>query len=443
MALMMSVSGIRGLIGQTLTPVLATEAACAFGSHLGRGVVVVGRDSRPSGLMVSSAVTAGLLSVGCDVVDLGVATTPATALNVIDAKAIGGMVITASHNPLPWNGLKFLLADAIAPPPETAEKIFAAMRAKAFHLASVDSLGKLLSDSTAAATHVKKVLTTIPVAAIRDRRFKVVLDSVNGAGGPEGRMLLEELGCTVIQINGEPTGQFAHTPEPLAENLTGLCDEVRKQGADAGFAQDPDADRLAIVDDRGRYMGEECTVVLASMQALKERVGPVAVNLSTSRMIDDVAARFGARVHRTAVGEANVARAVVRHNCIIGGEGNGGVIDPRVVHVRDSLVAMARTLALLADQKRSLSAVVDELPRYAMIKQKFEMDRSSIDKWLGRIRGSDGKGKIDESDGLRIDWPEGWVHVRPSNTEPIARIIAEAADAEAAEKLAKRVSDLR
>ena len=443
MALMISVSGIRGLIGQTLTPTLVTEAAAAFGTHLGRGLVVVGRDSRPSGPMVSAAVTAGLLSVGCDVLDVGLASTPATALNILTARAAGGMVITASHNPQPWNGLKFLLANAIAPPPETAEQIFAVMRARSFQFAPVEMIGSIRNDSSAAAAHVEKVLSTVSVDAIRRRRFKVVLDSVNGAGGPEGKRLLDELECTLVHIHGEPTGLFAHTPEPLAENLTELAAEVRKHGADIGFAQDPDADRLAIVDDQGRYIGEEYTVVLAAMQALKQKPGPVAVNLSTSRMIEEVAARFGCMVHRTAVGEANVARAVLQRGCVIGGEGNGGVIDPQVVCVRDSLVAMARTLSLLAEEARPLSAIVNDLPRYVMIKQKFEMTPEAVDRWQARIRENAGNGKLDESDGLRIDWPEGWVHVRRSNTEPIARIIAEAADAASASRLVQRVAELR
>ena len=443
MALMMSVSGIRGLIGSTLTPALAANAGCAFGSYLGKGLVVVGRDSRPSGPMVKSAVIAGLLAAGRDVLDIDLATTPATALAVLNSRAAGGIVITASHNPLQWNGIKFLLSDAIAPEPEVAERIFLMMREQSFQLSEVDGLGTLRSDSGAAAAHVQKVLTTIPTEPIRRRKFKVVLDSVNGAGGPEGRLLLEQLGCTVIHINAEPTGHFAHTPEPLAENLTGLCDEVRRQTADAGFAQDPDADRLAIVDNQGRYIGEECTIVLAAMQALKQKPGPVAVNLSTSRMIDDVAARFGSAVHRTPVGEAHVARDILRNHCVIGGEGNGGVIDPQVVNVRNSLVAMARTLALLAQENRPLSAIVNDLPRYAMIKQKFEMPRERIDRWLDKARGAVGNGKLSAADGIRIDWPEGWVHLRASNTEPIARIIAEAADEAAAAQLARRIADLR
>jgi phosphomannomutase len=301
------------------------------------------------------------------------------------------------------------------------------------------------TESTTAERHVAKVLTTINVDTIRRRAFKVVLDSVNGAGGIEGRMLLEKLGCKVTHINAEPTGQFAHTPEPTAENLTGLCDDMRKAGADIGFAQDPDADRLAIVDDKGRYIGEEYTLALAAKFMFATLPGPAATNLSTSRMIDDLAAKAGgkAKVYRTAVGEANVARAIMDHHCVLGGEGNGGIVDPRVVLVRNSLVGMALSLSLLADDKRPLSTIVDEMPHYVMVKQKFEMNREQVAAWLQRVRSAASKGKMNDADGLRIDWPEGWVHLRPSNTEPIARVISEAADEATAKALAKRVSDLR
>jgi len=424
---------------------LPTELGAAFGSHLGGGTVVLGRDSRPSGGMIAGAMAAGLLSTGCNVVDLGIATTPGTAVMISEAGAVGGVVITASHNPIQWNGIKFLTSEGFAPPPETAETIFARWRERQFRYADIERIGALRRESSADERHVARVLRVLDAAAIRKHRIKVVLDSVNGAGGTEGRMLLEQLGCTVVHINGEPTGRFAHTPEPTAENLTGLCDDVRRSGAVVGFAQDPDADRLAVVDNNGRYIGEEYTVALCAMHMFRHHAGPAAVNLSTSRMIDDLAAKAGQKVFRTAVGEANVARAMAEHRCTIGGEGNGGVIDPRVIRVRDSLVGMGLVLSLLADQARPLSAIVDEMPRYAMIKEKFEMDRAATAPWLDRIRQLSGGGgaKINDSDGVRIDWPTGWVHVRPSNTEPIARVIAEAADAAAARDLVRRVSELR
>lgn len=444
MTLMMSVSGVRGIIGESMTPILATELACAFGSHLGGGPVVLGRDSRPSGPMLAAAVQSGLAAVGCDVIDLGVQTTPGTAMMVLEHRAAGGMIITASHNPQPWNGLKFLTREGYAPPPEIADRVFQIRVACQYKFAGNERIGKCAVDDSTVVKHVAKVLALHDVEAIRRRRLSVVLDSVNGAGGAEGLKLLEALGCRVHHINPDPTGYFAHSPEPLAQNLTGLCDEVRRHGADVGFAQDPDADRLAVVDQTGRYIGEEYTIVLSALARWTRQPGAVAVNLSTSRMIDDLAGRFpGASVLRTPVGEANVARAVLSRSCVLGGEGNGGVIDARVVPVRDSLVAMGLVLSVMAERPDPVGTIVDQLPRYVMVKEKFEMAVEQIKPWLGRVKQAATGAKCDDSDGVRIDWPEGWVHVRPSNTEPIARVIAEGRDERAVAALVRRVTDLR
>ncbi len=443
MTLIMSVSGVRGIVGQTMTPTLAAEMGAAFGSHLGGGTVIVGRDSRASGDMLNRCLVGGLLASGVDVVELGVVTTPGVAVMIAEHSAAGGVVITASHNPAPWNGIKFLTAQGFAPPPEDAETIFTRFREKRFELAGAEGIGRSTLDDTTHERHIAKVFEILAVEKIKARRVKAVLDSVNGAGCVGGRMLLERLGCEVVQINGEPNGLFAHTPEPTAENLTGLCDAVKQHGADIGFAQDPDADRLAVVDDKARYIGEEYTVALAAKHRLAAQAGPIAVNLSTSRMVDDLAAAVGgaAVIHRTRVGEANVAAAVLNVPCILGGEGNGGVIDPRVASVRDSFVGMGLILNLLADEGRPLSEIVDAMPSYVMIKKKFEIDRDRIDAWLRRA-ADELDGAANDADGLRIDWPEGWVHLRPSNTEPIARVIAEAEDEPTAEALTRRVIDL-
>ncbi len=440
MTLMMSVSGVRGIIGETMTPVLAAELGLTFGTHLGGEQVVIGRDSRPSGDMVRAGMVSGLLAAGCDVVDVGVVATPTVAVMVTQRKAAGGVVLTASHNPIVWNGVKFLTAKGHAPQANVATEILDRLRAKKFKLVDVNRIGRCETDLTANAVHIERVLATVDVAAISRRRFKVVLDSVNGAGGAAGRELLTRLGCQITHMNPEPTGIFAHTPEPTRENLTTLCDDVRKHGADIGFAQDPDADRLAIVDNRAEYIGEEYTLALAAMRVLSKTPGPTAANLSTSRVIDDLAKSAGAPpVIRTPVGEAHVANAVMTKNCVIAGEGNGGVIDPRVVLVRDSLVSMALVLDLLAGVGKPLDAVVAGMPRYAMIKKKFEMPREKIDSWMKRVPDVAGSGTVNDIDGIRIDWPEGWVHVRASNTEPIARAIAEAADEKTAEGLISRV----
>jgi len=429
MTLMMSVSGVRGVIGQTLTPALAAELACAFGTLHGPGRVVVGRDTRPSGPMIESAVVAGLLATGCEPIQLGVASTPAVGVMVRHCGAVGGVVITASHNPLIYNGIKFLTDQGLAPDPETARRIYAIAQDRAFRLVEVDALREVVVDDSAADVHVAATLAILATESIAHRRYRVVLDSVNGAGGAEGRQLLEKLGCQVVGLNDAPTGRFAHPPEPRAEHLTGLCEAVRAHSADVGFAQDPDADRLAIVDETGRYIGEEYTLALAARHLLATRPGAVAVNLSTSRMIDDLAAAAGGpcRVFRTPVGEANVVAAIRQHGCVFGGEGNGGVIDPRVGFIRDSLVAMGVVLELMAGEGKRLTELVADLPAYTMVKSKFTCPPERIARFLEQVRDAHRGQRLDDSDGVRVDFEDSWVHVRGSNTEPIVRIIAEAA----------------
>ncbi len=446
MPLMMTVSGVRGVIGESMTPVLAAELGCAFGTHLGGGKVVVGRDSRPSGPMIQRALVSGLLATGCEVVELGVASTPAVAMMVRQHKAAGGVVITASHNPIIWNGIKFLTDEGLAPPPERANEIFDIYRSKTFKLADVHVLQPPETDRTADEKHVQAALGIIYADQVVERHFKIVLDSINGAGGTEGKMLLSKLGCEVIHYNAEPSGKFAHTPEPTAENLTDLCDAVRRNKADIGFAQDPDADRLAIVDEKGNYIGEEYTLALCAKYMFKAHRGPVAANLSTSRMVDDLAAKAGGgcRVVRSAVGEANVVAAMRAEGCRFGGEGNGGVIDPRVGPVRDSLVGMVLTLQLMAITGKTVSELVESIPRYVMIKTKFECPADRIARVLEATKQAYAGEKINDIDGVRVDFADGWVHVRGSNTEPIIRIIGEAGTKDRAEALiadVKRIAD--
>jgi phosphomannomutase len=447
---MLSVSGARGIVGRSMTPMVAAEFAAAFGSFVKSSsprrnpLLCLARDSRPSGEMLAHAATAGLQSVGCRVVDLGIATTPGVALMISHYRAAGGMVITASHNPGEWNGLKCLNSQGAAPPRDQANRIIEYFNSHDFRWEAADAIPSASADDTTNRRHVARVLEQIDVRPIKSRRFKIVLDSVNGAGCVSGRMLLEKLGCDVVHLNGEPTGLFAHTPEPVEVNLQDLMKRTAKtRGAACGFAQDPDADRLAIVDENGRYIGEEYTLVLAAKRALdlafsatsnpKKRPVVIAVNLSTSRMIDDLAARYpNVKVVRTAVGEANVVEQMQRQgrDAIIGGEGNGGVILPRVCWVRDSLSAMALVLSLLAATRKRLSQFVDELPRYTMIKHKFELKSvggaDAIRALAGRIQRRFADARLSTVDGVRIDLDDGWVHFRPSNTEPIVRLIAEA-----------------
>ncbi|HRQ75296.1 MAG TPA: phosphoglucosamine mutase [Phycisphaerales bacterium] len=472
--LMLSVSGARGIVGRTMTPAVAADYAAAFGSFIREStgqpspVMCVGRDSRPSGEMLAAAAVAGLVSVGCKVVEIGVVATPTVAVMIGEYRASGGMAITASHNPIEWNGLKSLNADGVAPPPRDVEKILARFRAKDVVFAPVERLQPIVRDGTANDKHIERVLAIVDVELIRRARLRVVLDSVNGGGCVSGRMLLERLGCEVVHLNGEPTGHFAHTPEPTKENLVDLSRvmaEASRTGRQAacGFAQDPDADRLAIVDENGRYIGEEYTLALAARRVLQRDTSTdqhvnmskggadeivLAANLSTSRMIDDVAAKFGgsgARVLRTAVGEANVVEAMKPSGAIIGGEGNGGVILPGVCWVRDSLAAMALVLELLAAERKPLSAIVDEMPRYAMVKHKMDLSaiggREAVEPALARVKQAFAGKRINDADGVRIDVDAGWVHLRPSNTEPIIRLIAEAKSDAEAWSLARSVAD--
>ena len=328
--LIISISGMRGIIGENLSAQIAAAYGCAFGTFLksesaegGKRAVCIGRDSRPSGQMIFSAMAGGLCSVGVDVVDLGIVSTPGVGVMLRHLGCAGGVVVTASHNPVEYNGIKLLLSNGIAPPRGLAEKIRSIYFEKAFD--PVDSLacGKVTSSDQTDAMHIKKVSAIIDSDSIAAKKFKVVLDSVNGAGGPSGKMLLSQLGCDIVEMNTEPTGIFAHTPEPTKDNLVSLCDKVKEADAQIGFAQDPDADRLAIVDENGVYIGEEYTLALAAKYVFSAQGGgKAAANLSTSRMIDDVAQDAGGQVIRTPVGEANVAEAMIENGCVIGGEGN-------------------------------------------------------------------------------------------------------------------------
>lgn len=454
---MLSVSGARGIVGKTMTPVVAATFAGAFGSHIRtlvggrRPRLVVARDGRFGGESLARAVQGALAATGADVIDLGVAMTPTVGLMIRALGADGGMAITASHNPIEWNGLKCLDGDGLAPPKSVADAIIARFKGAQIDFATPLDIGSITTDTSANERHVARVIEVLGGAAgaaarVRARGLSVVLDSVNASGCIGGRMLLEALGCQVTHIFGEPTGIFGHTPEPTAENLTELATKVRAlrehgQTVACGFAQDPDADRLAIVDENGRYIGEEYTLVLAAQRMLELR-GPfaLAANLSTSRMIDDVAAKFaGATVLRTAVGEANVVSALKPAGGLLGGEGNGGVILPEVCWVRDSLSAMALVLDLVASRQEPLSQIVDALPRYAIEKTKVDLAAigglPAVAGALTKLKAAFAHEKVNDSDGVRVDFADGWVHLRASNTEPIARVIAEAPTRERAQEL--------
>jgi phosphomannomutase len=449
--LIISISGVRGIVGENLTASIAADYGRAFGTFLKdkysapsqKLAVCIGRDTRPSGQMLQSAVTAGLSSVGIDVIDLGVVTTPGVSVMVRHLACAGGVVITASHNPSQYNGIKLLLDNGMAPPPDAAGRIRQCFFDKRFSLADSTRRGKVTSNEQTDAIHITRVLAIVDKKTIASKKFKVVLDSINGAGGRVAKKLLAELGCIVSPINDQPTGLFAHTPEPLAENLKDLCKVVGAEKADLGFALDPDGDRLAIVDEKGTYISEEYTLALAAKFIFSKQAGKAATNLSTSRMIDDIAKKAGCEVIRTPVGEANVAAAMLRHNCIIGGEGNGGVIDLRVAPVRNALVAMALVLQLVAETGKTISRFVREIGGYYMTKDKFAATAQQAKQILDSAQKTFADAKVNTDDGVRFDFDDAWVHLRTSNTEPVMRLIVEAKDQPTAQKYIDAVSNIR
>lgn len=424
----LSISGLRGVIGDGLDPAYLVEFAAAFGTLIHGGTVVLGRDGRGTGQLVRHAVLAGLQSVGCRILDADIASTPTAGVLVHHLGAAGGIQITASHNPVPWNGLKPFSPQGSVFDESTGQRLIGLLESKQFHYQPWDRIGSVETLADPGKPHLDRVLKLIDVPAIRQRRLKVVLDCNHGSGGVLGPRLLEELGCEVVVLGGTPDGQFEHTPEPIKENLGGLCAEVVRHGADVGFAQDPDADRLAIVDNTGRYIGEELTLALCADYVLARTPGPVVVNGSTSRVTADIAAKYGCQFHRSYVGEAHVVARMRAVGAIVGGEGNGGLIEPKVGYVRDSFASMAYVAAGLTARGGDLASWVDELPAYCIVKDKLTCAREQVVPACNALRQHYSTAEITEGDGLRLDWNDRWVQVRASNTEPILRVIAEAPD---------------
>jgi len=441
--LIVSVSGIRGIVNEDLTPQVALAFASAFGAHVDGGAVVISRDGRPSGTMLRHATMAGLAAAGCEIHDLGVAATPTVGLAVRHLSAAGGIQITASHNPAPYNGLKLFGPDGRVLNAVAGARIKSLFDLGATRRAPHNEIGTVRHYRQAEEVHGDHVLALIDGQRVRSRRYKALVDGNGGAGGPLARRLLESLAVDTVCAACDPDGFFRHEPEPTAENLRQVCPQVRREECDVGFALDPDADRLALIDETGRYVGEELTLALAVLYRLRRERGPVVINASTSRVVEDVAARFSVPCHRSAVGEANVADKMREVGALIGGEGNGGVIDPRVGYVRDPFVGMALILSLMAETNRKLSDLVAELPSYAIVKDKYAIDRQQLSALFDRLKGRWPEAKTDSTDGLRVAWPDRWVHVRASNTEPIVRVIAEAPALEQAQALCREVAALR
>lgn len=451
MSLIVSISGIRGVVGESLTPEVIVRYATAFAAwcrtRSGHApTVIVGRDGRITGLPVADLVIGTLTLHGAHVRDIGICPTPTVQLAVEHEHAGGGISITASHNPMQWNGLKFLAPSGMfLDAAENAE--LWALADQSHSLASWDTIGRRRDDTAWIRRHIDLVLglPLVNAAEIRRRSFRVVIDCVDAAGGAIVPDLLRELGCEVIEMACGVSGVFSHTPEPLPENLTGLAEMVRTEEADLGIAVDPDVDRLVLINEKGEPYGEEytiATVVDFVLRRLKRPDATVVVNLSTTRAVDDIAARHKARVLRSPVGEINVARMMQDNDAVVGGEGSGGVILPDLHLGRDAIVGIGLILQALVESGGTISAVKESLPAYAIAKGKMDTRGMAPDGVLLAMQERHGaEGKLTTTDGVKIDFPDSWVHLRKSNTEPIVRIIAEAHTAEGARAIVERFQE--
>jgi phosphomannomutase len=447
MPLIASISGIRGVFGEGLDPAVLVRYANAFGLWCRKQttetpLVVLGRDARLTGPVCSQIVASTLLANGCDVIDAGLATTPTVEMAVVKEGATGGIIFSASHNPAEWNALKLLNGRGEFLTPDEGETVVKLAEAEESATVRFDQLGTY-SQGDFLDHHIKSILDLpyIDIEAIERRRFKVAVDAVNSVGGVAVPALLRSLGISdenIHLMNGEPTGVFAHNPEPLPAHLTDLMELVSESGSDLGIAVDPDADRLALVQNDGVFFGEELTQVLAAEFIWSHRDGPFVTNLSSSRAIDDVAARHGQPVYRSAVGEINVVQKMKEVGATLGGEGNGGVILPDLHYGRDALVGVALVLQLLVERNTTLSEVRQTMPTYVMAKKKVDMDSRDPDEVLEVLKAENSQHRVTDIDGVKIDLEEGWVHVRKSNTEPILRVYSEARTLEAANQLADR-----
>jgi phosphomannomutase len=436
--LKISVSGIRGVIGDFLTPNLAAAFAQAFGTYVGPGLVALGRDTRASGEMIEHAVACGLLASGCEVVKLGIVPTPTLQVYASQAGLRGGIAVTASHNPPEYNALKLFNRDGLFFNHYERTELLDLYHQSDFRQAANHEIRRVQVDTeTAPKLHIERVLRHVDVERIRRRRFKVALDGVNGAGSRMSVMFLEQaLGCELRAISVDPGRPFPREAEPRPEVLGDLQRLAISCGADAAFAQDPDGDRLAVGDETGRIIDNDDVLALAVAIVLRRTPGPVVVNLTTSAAIDDIGARFGCAVLRSPVGEANVVERMMRSRAVIGGEGsNGGIIFPGVQYCRDSYFGMALILDRMAETGLPLSALAAELPRYFRKMGKSGFEHGRLGRMMQELQERLPGAEVDRSDGLKLKAPDGWIHVRASNTEPVLRIAAEAKTRERLEEL--------
>ena len=439
---MVSISGIRGIVGDGLDPEVIVKYTNAYADFIASGKVVVGRDARITGEMVNEIITGTLLAKGLDVVDLGIVPTPTVLFNVKELNANGGIAITASHNPNEWNALKLLNSSGQFMSPDEHEIMKKYLSDKSSYK-SWDKIGKRTVFSDGLKNHIDSILKlpVIELDKIKSKKFKIVADCVNGAGAYCIPDLLKMFECEVIELNCEKTGIFPRLPEPLPENLIETMKAVKVHNADFAVVVDPDVDRLVLITDKGEPFSEENTITQVVKFILSKTPGNAAVNLSTTRAVEDVAAEFNCRVYRAPVGEANVVQKMKEVNAVIGGEGSGGVIYPELVYGRDALVGIALTLQHLAEENCSLSELKEKLPQYFIAKKKIDLLNISPDNIIQQLINKYSSEKINTEDGVRIDFSDHWVHFRKSNTEPIIRIITEAKDKAKAEELSQKYFD--
>ena len=450
MTLIKSISGIRGTIGgntgDTLNPLDIVKFTSAYATFIaengGKRRIVVGRDARISGEMVRSVVCGTLLGMGFDVIDLGLATTPTTELAVRHHNADGGIIITASHNPTQWNALKLLNAQGEFLTAADGARVLEIAESEAFVYADVEHLGTYATDPDFDSRHIADVLALnlVNVEAVKARRFRVCVDAINSVGGIILPRLLDAFGVEYTVLNAEPTGRFAHNPEPLERNLQGIMDEIRKGGYDLGIVVDPDVDRLAFISEDGTMFGEEYTLVSVADYILSHTPGNTVSNLSSTRALRDVTLRHGGKYFASAVGEVNVTTKMKEAGAVIGGEGNGGVIYPESHYGRDALVGIALFLSLLAERGLTLTQLRATLPTYFIAKNRIDLTPSTdIDSILARVKEMYADEQVTDIDGVKIDFADKWVHLRKSNTEPIIRVYSEASSMEEADALGKKL----
>ncbi|HEY8204184.1 MAG TPA: phosphoglucosamine mutase [Pyrinomonadaceae bacterium] len=435
--LKIGITGVRGIVGETFTPEVAVGFAQAFATYLDGGRILICRDPRPSGPMVRSAVVAGLLAAGCEVIDLGICPTPSLQLAVTWLKADGGIAVTAGHNPAPWNALKFVRGDGLYLNPQQAEELLDVFHQAEFTKASWDHIQPTIQHRDPIEHHLESLAGVFDVETIRRRRLKVAVDCCNGACSLLVPRWLAELGCEVLAINDDPQGVFPHRPEPTPETMAQLSALVKAGHADIGFAHDADGERLGIVTELGEPLSEESTLAVAARIRLEQSQGAIVTNVSTTAAIEQIAARYGGRVVRTQVGQTYVSEAMVEHKAVLGGEGSGGVTVPEVHLTHDSAAALGLILEGLVRFGGSVSEIVQQLPRVFMLKYNLVVEPNRLYSVLQDFRVAIEHEQLpyDLTDGIKVDLTEGWIHVRASNTESIIRVIVEAEDETNARRL--------